>query len=127
MTHKQKVEHLIADLRKHGVGPYTVAPPVFRLLWALGIRVPPPLFLGFLTLTVVMGLPFGLLWGAAMWLLMWRDMAPGVTIIAAAAAGLLFGLGMAAYCRWQASHLQLPSWKDYGSDALGPAAPTART
>ena len=54
------------------VMPYTVAPPFFRLLWALGLDVPPPLFLGFLTLMLLMGTFFGIFWGAFMWLLLWH-------------------------------------------------------
>lgn len=54
VTHCQKADHLIAELGQEGVGPYTVAPPLFRLLWALGLEVPPPLFLGFFPLSVLM-------------------------------------------------------------------------
>ena len=72
MTHQEKVDHLIAELGKEGMSPYTVAPPLFRLLWALGLRVPPPLFLGFFTVALVAGFFFGLFWGAFMWLIQWR-------------------------------------------------------
>lgn len=41
MTHHQKVDHLITELGQQGVGSYTVAPPLFRLLWPLGFKVPP--------------------------------------------------------------------------------------
>jgi hypothetical protein len=68
---RQKVERLIADLRRRGVSPYTAAPPLFRLAWALGLDVPPPLFLGFLPLTLLMGAFFGAFWVAFMWPLQW--------------------------------------------------------
>lgn len=35
MNHRQKVERLIEELGQQGMGSYTVAPPLFRLLWAL--------------------------------------------------------------------------------------------
>jgi signal transduction histidine kinase len=54
VTHRQKVDHLIAELGHEGAGPYTVAPPLFRPLWALGMEVPPPFFLEFFPLTVLM-------------------------------------------------------------------------
>ena len=57
MTHRQKVDHLIEELGRQGVGTYAVAPPLFRLLWALGLEVPPPFFLGFRRLTLFWELP----------------------------------------------------------------------
>src|SRR5438093_3044568 len=101
LTHRQKVDRLITDLHKQGVSSYTVAPPLFRLLWALGFHVPPPFFLGFLTLTLLMGAFFGILWGALMWLLQWRawHLSMGFAVVTSAWAGLLFGLSMAGYYR----------------------------
>jgi hypothetical protein len=99
------------DLAQRGVGAFTVAPPFFRLLWALGVELPPPLFLGFITLTVVMGGFFAASWGVLMWLA-WQLSAPAVAA-AAGGAGLLFGLSMAVYYRVKAAELGLPSWSDY--------------
>jgi hypothetical protein len=114
MTHRQKVDHLIADLGKQGVNPYTIAPPIFRLLWTLGLEVPPPLFWGFVSLTLLMGGFFGPLWGAFMWLLQWQWHTPvELAILISALAGLLFGLSMAGYYRWTATRLQLPPWDSY--------------
>lgn len=58
-AHRQRVGCLIEELGQQDVGPYTVAPPPFRLLWALGLEVPPPLFLGFRKLALLMGACFG--------------------------------------------------------------------
>jgi uncharacterized protein DUF6404 len=115
MTHRQKVDRLIADLGKRGVGAFTVAPPLFRLLWSLGLEVPPPLFLGFVTLTLLMGGFFGVVWGVFMWLLQWQSGRVPVetAVLNAVGAGLLFGLSMAAYYRWKAVRLGLPSWESY--------------
>jgi len=114
-THRQKVERLIADLRKQDVSPYTVAPPLFRLLWALGLFIPPPIFLGFLPLTLLMGAFFGILWGVFMWLLQWQSwhMSLELAVATSAAAGLLFGLSMAGYYRRKATKLRLPPWEIY--------------
>ena len=113
--HRQKVERLITELRRQGVSPYTVAPPLFRLLWALGLEVPPPFFLGFVTLTLLMGAFFGIFWGAFMWLLQWRawHIPLELAIVASAGVGLLFGLSMAGYYRWKAARLRLPPWESY--------------
>ncbi len=44
-------------------------PPIHRLLWSLGIALPPPVLAGFWHNFVLMGSWFGALWGAMMWLL----------------------------------------------------------
>lgn len=49
MTHDEKVAFLLDDLARKGIGRYTVAPPIYRLLWRLGIEVKPPLFASFLS------------------------------------------------------------------------------
>ena len=92
--HREKVERLIADLRQRGVSPYMAAPPLFRLAWALGLDVPPPLFLGFLPLTLLMGAFFGAFWGAFMWVLQWKawQVPWWVAVLTATCAGLVFGL-----------------------------------
>ena len=123
MTHQQKVDRLITELSQQGVGSYTVAPPLFRLLWALGLEVPPPLFLGLLPNTVVMGTTFGVLfgvpWGVVMWLWEWQGQLPAgfavlLSVLAGLLAGVVFGLVMAVLIRRQAARLELPpSWEDY--------------
>ena len=116
MTHQQKVERLIADLGKQGVSPNAVAPPFFRLLWASGFNVPPPLFLGFLPLTLLMGALFAILWGVFMRLFaMWQGwhVRLELEILTTAGVGLAFGLSMAAYSRWKAVRLRLPPWESY--------------
>lgn len=123
MTHQQKVEHLIEELGHQGVGSYTVAPPLFRLLWTLGLEIPPPFFLGFRELALLMGTFFGvlegLLWGIGMWLWVWQGEIPAavavaITLFEAMFAGLFFGLVMAWYGRWKAERLGLQSsWEDY--------------
>jgi hypothetical protein len=62
---------------------------------------------------------FGVAWGLIMWIVQWRtfDLPPEISVtigvVAATVAGLLFGLGMAAYYRWRAGRLGLPSWDEY--------------
>lgn len=85
---------------------------MFRHLWALGIKIPPPLFIRFLPLMFLMGLSFGSGMYVFMWLIVRRDV-----LLPCAIGGALFGLYMAAYFRSKAKSLKLPSeWKDYGLD-----------
>ena len=123
MTHQEKVAHLIEELDHQGVSSYTVAPPLFRLLWALDLETPPPLFLGVLRYTVLMGTTFGVLfgvlWGVAMWLWVWQGQLPAsfavlLSVLAGLLAGVIFGVVMAVLIRRKAAQLELPSsWKDY--------------
>jgi uncharacterized protein DUF6404 len=113
MTHDEKIEYLLKDLGERGISKYTVAPPLYRLLWGLGIEVTPPHFAGFWSLAPFMGAFFAIAWGLFMWVAAWRDLPFAVTLVASLIAGFLFGTIMAGYYRWRARALALPSWQDY--------------
>jgi len=116
MNHQEKIALAQEELAARGVGKMTVAPPLFLLAWKLGVAIPPPHFLGFGPLAFLMGGSFGVLWGVIMWLFVWSHQ--GMPVVgagsAALAAGVLFGVALASYYRWNARRLSLPSWRDYG-------------
>ena len=115
MNHDEKVRYLVDDLGKRGVGAYTVAPPVYRLLWRLGIDVVPPHFAAFWPLAVSMGVFFAVIWGLVMSLFDWKatEPHPGTLFVSALIAGLIFGLLMARFYQSRARRLSLPRWEDY--------------
>jgi len=117
MNHYEKIEFLLDDLSRRGISKYTIGPPLYRLLWRLGLEIKPPFFAGFWALTIFMDLFFGIFWGALMWLLLWHGQGIPIGAVAAASAiaGLCFGLSMACYYRWRSRKLLLPSWEDYPS------------
>jgi hypothetical protein len=120
MTHEEKVAHFCAHMGKRGIQEGACAPPAWKLAWRLGWTIPPPHFVGFLPLALVMGLLFGVLWGFAMWLLYWSSQGWRFSVSAAAYAGALFGLSLAGYYRYSASKHNLPSWEQYPkADLLG--------
>jgi len=89
------------------------APPAYRLLWACGLRVPPPHFRSFAANAVSCGVAFGVVWGAMMWLLVWsNERLPSAAgaLAASTIAGLLFGVLMAAYYRHGQRKHALPTW-----------------
>ncbi len=47
------------------------APPLLRILWRLGIRLPPLPFMPFWQVTLLMGGLWGISWGCAMWFMYW--------------------------------------------------------
>lgn len=116
MTHDEKIALVISELTARGVSKGAIAPPAFRLAWKLGVAIPPPHFLSFGALAMVMGTFFGVLWGIFMWFVLWsrQGYTVGGTIVASLAAGTLFGVAMASYYRWKAQKLYLPPWSDYG-------------
>jgi hypothetical protein len=118
MTHDEKVQYLIKDLGQRGVGPYTAAPPLYRLLWRLGIETPPPHFGGFLMPALWMGATFGIIWGVFMWFTFWRgQMEPTTAVGTSVLAGCVFGAIMASCYRRQQKKLALPPWEDYPAAA----------
>lgn len=115
MTHREKVDYFLADMRRRQVAASNAAPPAYRLLWRLGAEVRPPHFQGFFALALQMGVPFGVVFTAAMYVIRWR--AGGMPLwlagVMALASGALFGLAMAGYFRVSARKLNLPPWEDY--------------
>jgi hypothetical protein len=122
MNHRQKVDRLVEELGRQGISSHAAAPPLFRLLWMLGLDIPPPFFLEFRKLALVMGTFFavleGPLWGILMWLSLWQGEIPALiavalTVFEAVLAGVAFGLVMARYLRRKSAQSGLPSWEDY--------------
>jgi hypothetical protein len=113
MTHREKVDLFVADLARRGVSEYISAPPAWRLAWRLGLKVPPPHFIGLFPMALTSGLVFGALWGVAMHFLVWGRMGWVFSAFFAAVAGILFGVCFASYYRLSAKKLNLPSWEQY--------------
>ena len=111
MTHAEKVEHLIEDLGRRGVGKNLIAPPYLRLLWRLGFEVRPLLFqspgqlFGSWALLTFL-ITFGISW------LVLDEWTPK-TVVMATVPGVIVGLFMASTCSWYARYLSLPVWEQY--------------
>ena len=115
MTHSEKIKHLYQHLPELGISPLTAAPPLFHLFWRIGIEIPPPLFMSFSTLALIMGGLFAIGFGLFLWLLLPFHNTPYATSIPVVAtmAGVLFGLAMATYYRHIIKRASLPSWLEY--------------
>lgn len=110
-----RLRQALALLETKGLGKNNYAPPLFRLLWRLGVKAPPPHMAGFAFNSLLMGTFFGVLWGLFMWLLLWgRQGVPLVVgAVGALVAGTLFGLAMAWYLRYSARKHAIPRWRDF--------------
>lgn len=90
------------------------APPMHQLLRRLGYHPLPPHYANFGLNWLMTGVPFGIIWGALMWLISWdvQELSPIVALWASALAGALFGFALAVYYRWSAKRHGLSAWDD---------------
>ena len=110
-----RLQQALSFIESKGIRRSTAAPPLYRLFWKMGLKVPPPLMAGFFSIALLMGSFFGVFWGLVMWLLIWNrtDMPFAIAALLALMAGVLFGLIMAAVLRMQARGRRIPVWKDF--------------
>jgi Family of unknown function (DUF6404) len=121
LNHREKVSYAIADLAQRGIDTTTSAPPAWRVAWSLGVKIPPPHFMGFLSIAMTSGIVFGVLWGLLIWYLLWYSKGWLFTASVAAVAGVVYGLLMATCYRYSAAQLELPSWDQYPGPELAAA------
>lgn len=123
MTQDSRILGYKQHMAARGVGGATAFPPLWHLLWASGIKVPPPPFLGFVALTALAGGVFGPLFALSTWWLRSRSlefMSAQDVLWLALGTGLAFGLAMAAYYRHLARRHGLGSWEAFRPSTLPP-------
>ena len=122
--HRKKVARFVAHMRARGFRHGEAAPPLFRCLWALGLSVPPPLFLGFVSIALPFGAAVALLVGVAMALF---DAVAGLSpspwlilglpvpsfVVSGIVAGTSVGLTTAVYYRRLSRRLRLGAWETF--------------
>jgi len=119
MDINQKRDAALTLLESSGVGRGNFAPLPLRLLWRLGCDIPPPYFGSFLGNSLRAGMFFSVVWGVIMWGSVWsrEGKSPMSALIAAAGAGLFFGLAMGEfYANGKHKH-QLPSWREFNPES----------
>ena|ERR1700683_1567151 len=114
MTHSEKIARLISELSAKRVKERTIAPPIFRLLWALGIEIPPPLFIHFFPFAVWVYLFVAPVMGVLYWMVGLAN-SPSWAVIFGALAGLIVAFPTALSFYWKGKTLNLPAWEDYGT------------
>jgi len=118
MRSSRRVESYKQYMMSRGVGVATAFPPAWQMLWSIGIKLPPPPFLGFASLALVAGGIFGPLFGFSVWLLGnrgVREMTANEALWVAFITGAAFGLAMAAYYRHLARKHRLGSWAAFAA------------
>lgn len=119
MTHQEKVKLLITDLGQRGVSEYTVAPPLFRMIWKFGAQARPPHFVNSVLFALGSGAVFGGFMVMFMLIFVWplQVLPLWAALVIGVIAGAAYGVTLAAYYRWQARKLSLPDWKSYSGKA----------
>jgi Family of unknown function (DUF6404) len=112
MPYPQAVNEALEKLATTGIWRSNYAPPVYRLLWRAGVKVPPPHFAGFARNFLLNGVWFCVAWGLIMWFSTWsRSGVSGLhALVSSVIAGAVFGLAMAFYYRHGARKYQLLQW-----------------
>ena len=120
MNFEEKRAAGLVLLEATGMPRTSYAPPLVRLLWHLGVKVPPPHFASFLGIFAFVAIAFGATWGFLMWFIFWADQDLPIerVLVQTGIAGLIFGLLMAVYYHYGARRHGLPKWEDI-SESIG--------
>jgi len=91
------------------------APPFHRLLWSLGVTVPPPHFCGFSTNALFAGLMCGIVFGALKWCVPWfaQDQSLSSKLAETVFMAGFLGLWMAYNTRAEARGCGIPRWRQF--------------
>ena len=109
------IQSALRFLDGKGLARVQSAPLLHRLLWRMGIVLPPPILASFGINALVQGLLFGLFWTGLMWLMLWQgsERPLALLLVAGLLAGALFGIVMAALMRSLRRHRKLPDWQQF--------------
>ncbi len=115
MTHKEKLKKMYQELPQKGLGKLTIAPPIYRLLWKMNIKIPPPHFSSFIFLFIFLFIFYTIFLGIFGGLsLIWRQENLSIDyLLSLFVPGILFGLFMGGYYKYSAKKHKIPLWKNY--------------
>ena len=112
MTFHSRRAQSLAILKKTGIWRCSYEPPYLRLLWRIGVEIPPPHFASFFQTSAIAAIWFSAAWGAFMWFFVWSTQGlAGISAVAiSCGAGLFFGVAMASYYAYERRQYHLPRW-----------------
>ena len=120
MNHSEKVQLWMRQAQTEKIRPYAAAPPVFRMLWALGVEIGPPHFLNpllwFLSCSASYGASLLGIQVVFIWLLGLGPVTDGklmIGFIPIASLSIAYSAIVTFVTRRKASRLQLPPWEKY--------------
>ena len=114
MTNLEKRNAALKLLEASGISKGFYAPLTHRFYWWIGLDVIPPHFSKFWINALLVGIPFGVLWGAFKYFTQWSMVrmslwdATVVTLAGVAAIGLV----MAFFYAYDRKKRKLPTWEE---------------
>ena len=130
MNQSSKLEIYKQHMAAAGVSKSAAFPPLWSLLWRIGIKIPPPVFLGFLPNTLILGGFSGVIFAAITSLLHSLGVFDGQTMSApwrALMFGVPFGLAMAYQQHSLSNKHSLGSWSAFPGALSAPNSSLKRT
>ena len=118
-------------MRSRGEVLFTLNPPVVRILWAIGLRFPPPIFLPFTKVAIYGGLVFSLTMTIVIFVctFLFAKIYPIINDVVltntslmlelvsiSVGGGALYGAVFALSLKRKRNLYKLPSWDNYPSD-----------
>ena len=116
MEFQAQLHRSLAVLSQRGLPRIRYEPPLFRLLWKIGVEVPPPHYMSFAKIAISYGGWFAAFWWSLMWMFVWsrQGRAMDDDVLGAVVAGAIFGLIMAWFYERDRRKLCLPAWESFG-------------
>ncbi|MDF3416286.1 hypothetical protein HKX54_17585 [Sulfitobacter sp. M57] len=110
----RKFAAALAELQATDMWDTNYNPPLLRVQRRLGWSARPPHYAPFWRIWSGYALWFGLVWGVAMWFIIWRGQgfSPASAAGAAALAGIIFGGLMAGYFARARHRYKLSRWEE---------------
>ncbi|WP_139217291.1 DUF6404 family protein [Collimonas sp. OK607] len=112
LSYPLEVNAALGILKTTGIWRSNYAPFFHRMFWRAGVSIPPPHFASFGFNVVFTGGWFAVVWGFAMWFLVWSrgEMSGAGAVLASILGGLIFGVSMALCYHIRARTCNLPLW-----------------
>ncbi len=130
MNTSSKIDSLIANMASAGVPKGDAFPALWRILWIAGVKLPPPLFLGFFPIALVFGGYFGFGFALVTWLLQsvgFVEVPAFPPPLYGLLTGIPFGLYMASQYRSLSEKHNLGSWSEFQIRDCTPNSSLKRT
>lgn len=119
-----KIRQFVNSAAENGISPSVAFPSVWRIVWRLGVDLPPPHFMSFWHLTLFSGTLAGILCGILTWITGWES---GFIGMVGLLGGGLIGLSVALYYTVRGRTLDFPPWSEMpndGDDGASSSRPT---
>ena len=112
MKTENEIKAYIEKLHQQGVRENMAVPPYYRLMWKIGLDIPPPFNQGFWLSALIPGIIFAIFYPLVVWIL--NTLIPTwdtpTTFFNVITTSTIVGLVMAGLTKWKSKKLDVPEW-----------------